>query len=129
MEPLWSLAGATSGNRWQIGRPRKRRNQAKTVATGCDQLPRDLDGKQGVCRGLPPVAGGPLPAREGVDLMLHWPGLSLAAAVRARALVATAAGARLADHGSILSGIHLLAGLSRAAEKWSTFGSRKVHHL
>jgi hypothetical protein len=42
--------------------------------------------------------------------MLHWPGLSLAAAVRARALVATAAGARLADHGSILSGIHLLAG-------------------
>jgi hypothetical protein len=48
MERLWSLAGATSGNRWQIGRPRKRRNQAKTVATGCDQLPWDLDGKEGV---------------------------------------------------------------------------------
>jgi hypothetical protein len=27
---------------------RKRRNQAKTVATGCDQLPWDLDGKEGV---------------------------------------------------------------------------------
>ncbi len=48
MERLWSLAGATSGNRWQIGRPRKRRNQAKTVATGCDQLPWDLHGKEGV---------------------------------------------------------------------------------
>jgi hypothetical protein len=48
MERLWSLAGATSGNRWQIGRPRKRRNQAKTVATSCDQLPWDLDGKEGV---------------------------------------------------------------------------------
>ena len=48
MERLWSLAGATSGNRWQIGRPRKRRNQAKTVAIGCDQLPWDLDGKEGV---------------------------------------------------------------------------------
>jgi hypothetical protein len=48
MERLWSLAVATSGNRWQIGRPRKRRNQAKTVATGCDQLPWDLDGKEGV---------------------------------------------------------------------------------
>src|SRR5436190_21049060 len=66
----------------------------------------------GSIRGLPPVAGGPLPAREGVDLILHWPGLSLAAAVRARALalVASAAVARFADHGSILSGIHLLAG-------------------
>jgi hypothetical protein len=48
MERLWSLAVATSGNRWQIGRPRKRRNQAKTVATGCDQLPWDLDGREGV---------------------------------------------------------------------------------
>jgi hypothetical protein len=48
MERLWSLAGATSGNRWQIGRPRKRRKQAKTVATGCDQLPQNLDGKEGV---------------------------------------------------------------------------------
>jgi hypothetical protein len=38
-------------NQWQPvanRRPRKRRNQAKTVATGCDQLPWDLDGKEGV---------------------------------------------------------------------------------
>jgi len=28
---------------------------------------RALHGKQGVCRGLPPVAGGPLPGKEGVD--------------------------------------------------------------
>jgi hypothetical protein len=39
MERLWSLAGATSGNRWQMPRRRKRRKQAETVALGCDQLP------------------------------------------------------------------------------------------
>jgi hypothetical protein len=48
MERLWSLAVATSGNRWQMQRLRKRRKQAKTVATGCHQLPWDLDGKEGV---------------------------------------------------------------------------------
>ncbi len=48
MERLWSLAGATSGNRWQTRRPRKRRIQAKTVATGCDQLPIGAHGKEGV---------------------------------------------------------------------------------
>jgi hypothetical protein len=48
MERLWSLAGATSGNRWQMRGPRKRRKQAKTVATGCDQLPFGAHGKEGV---------------------------------------------------------------------------------
>jgi hypothetical protein len=33
----------------------------------CHRLPETFHGKQGVCRGLPPVAGGPLPAREGVN--------------------------------------------------------------
>jgi hypothetical protein len=42
MERLWSLADAARGSRWQIGRPRKRRNQGKTVATGCHQLPWDF---------------------------------------------------------------------------------------
>jgi hypothetical protein len=46
MERLWSLAGATGGNRWQMPRLRKRLKQAKTVATGCDRLPLDLDGKE-----------------------------------------------------------------------------------
>jgi hypothetical protein len=32
------LAVAVSGNRWQMGTPRKRPKQAKTVATGCDQF-------------------------------------------------------------------------------------------
>jgi len=36
-------------------------------AVGCDRLRSALHGKQGVCRGLPSVAGGPLPAEEGVD--------------------------------------------------------------
>jgi hypothetical protein len=39
MERLWSLAVATGGNRWQMHEPRDRLEQAKTVATGCDQLP------------------------------------------------------------------------------------------
>jgi hypothetical protein len=39
MEHLWSRAVATGGNRSQMGLPRKRLEQAKTVAMGCDQLP------------------------------------------------------------------------------------------
>src|SRR5207244_11752476 len=93
MEPLWSPVVATGGNEWQIGSALRRRKDAKTVAVGCDQLPETFHGKQGVCRGLPPVAGGPLPAKEGGDVILLWLGLSLAAAVRAWALVATRAAA------------------------------------
>ena len=48
MERLWSLAGATSGNRRQVLRSRKRLKQAKTVATGCDQLPIGAHGKEEV---------------------------------------------------------------------------------
>ena len=40
MEPLWSPVVANSGNRWQIERPRKRLEYAKTVAVDCDRLPR-----------------------------------------------------------------------------------------
>src|SRR2546421_7512831 len=69
MEPLWSPVVATGGHRWQIGSAPKPRKHAKTVAVGCDRLRLALHGKQGVCRGLPPVAGGPLPAREEVDSM------------------------------------------------------------
>jgi hypothetical protein len=39
MERLWSRGGATGGNRSQMGKPRKRLEQAKTVAVGCDRLP------------------------------------------------------------------------------------------
>jgi hypothetical protein len=70
MEPLWSPVVATGRNRSQLEQPRKLPNQAKTVAVGCDQLPQGAHGKQGVCRGLPPVAGGPLPVKEGVDVLL-----------------------------------------------------------
>jgi hypothetical protein len=44
---------ATGGNRSQIARPRKRLNQAKTVATGCDQLPVGAHGKDGVSGSSP----------------------------------------------------------------------------
>jgi len=51
MEPLWSPGVATGGNRSQIAHTRKRWKQAKTVAVGCDQLPRD--GKAGVSGSSP----------------------------------------------------------------------------
>ncbi len=69
MEPLWSPVVANGGNSRQIDESRKPQKQAKTVATGCHRLREKLDGKQGVCRGLPPVAGGPIPAKEGVDVI------------------------------------------------------------
>jgi hypothetical protein len=65
----WSLYGAPwlqpvaiSG---KSAGPRKPQKQAKSVATGCHRLPETFHGKQGVCRGLPPAAGGPLPVKEG----------------------------------------------------------------
>src|SRR5439155_26926691 len=67
MSSLWSPAGATGRNQPQIALAKERQKQAKTVAVGCDRLPRGVHGKPGVCRGLPPVAGGPLPEKEGVD--------------------------------------------------------------
>jgi hypothetical protein len=48
MERLWSPAGATSSKHRQIGRPPKPRKQAKSVAVGCDWLPRASNGKEGV---------------------------------------------------------------------------------
>src|SRR6266487_2456267 len=47
----------------------KRPNQAETIASGGHQSPPTSHGKQGVCRGLPPGAGGPLPVREEVGLL------------------------------------------------------------
>src|SRR5215216_3529763 len=48
MEPLWSPAVATGRSRWQMGRPRKRLRQAKTVAVSCDRSPPRFHGKEGV---------------------------------------------------------------------------------
>jgi hypothetical protein len=48
MEPLWSPAVATGGNRWQMRRPQNGSDKAKTVAVGCDQLPEPFHGKEGV---------------------------------------------------------------------------------
>jgi hypothetical protein len=72
MEHLWSRAVATAGKRWQMGPPRKRLKQAKTVAVGCHRLPEKFHGKDGVCHRLPPVAEVPLSVKEGVDLQELW---------------------------------------------------------
>src|SRR5216110_3523431 len=67
MEPLWSPLVATGGNHCQNAQGRKPQKQAKSVATGCHRLPEKFHSKQGVCPGLPPVAGGPLPEKEEVS--------------------------------------------------------------
>ena len=59
-------------NRWQSAANRRAletQKQAESVAAGCHQLPEKFHGKQGVCGGLPPVAGGPLPEKEGVEVL------------------------------------------------------------
>jgi hypothetical protein len=53
MERLWSPAGATSGKHRQIGRPPKPLKQAKSIAVGCDWLPRASNGKEGVSGSSP----------------------------------------------------------------------------
>src|SRR5438093_9150091 len=65
MEPLWSPVVATGGTQWQIRSARNPPKQAESVAVGCERLPEKFHGKQGVCRGLPPVAGGPPPCEGG----------------------------------------------------------------
>jgi hypothetical protein len=48
MEPLWSPVVAIAGNQWQIGSESKPQEQAETVALGCDRLPMEVHGKEGV---------------------------------------------------------------------------------
>jgi hypothetical protein len=48
MEPLWSPGVATGRNQRQIEAARKPQKQAKSVAIGCDRLPREVHGKEGV---------------------------------------------------------------------------------
>jgi hypothetical protein len=57
--------GGNPRQRLSLGKPAER---VIIFAVVCDRLPIGAHGKQGVCRGLPPVAGGPLPEKEGVDL-------------------------------------------------------------
>ena len=53
MEPLWSRAVATGGNRSQMGKRQERLRRAKTVAVGCDPLPESFHGKEGVSGSSP----------------------------------------------------------------------------
>src|SRR5262245_51822918 len=48
MEPLWSPVVATGRNWSQMPRARRPRNQAKTVAVGCERLRKAAHGKEGV---------------------------------------------------------------------------------
>src|ERR671925_2129792 len=64
MEPLWSPAGATTGNRWQNGQHPKRLKQAKAVAAGCDRVRRAAHGKEGVDGSSPSEGFVLLPAHR-----------------------------------------------------------------
>lgn len=66
MEQLWSQAGATSGNLWQMGRARKPLKQADQQAIATHGNRFTAHGKEHVCHRLPPVAEDPLLVREGV---------------------------------------------------------------
>ena len=68
VEHLWSRAGATSGNWWQMGTARRRLKQAKTVAMGCDRLPIGAHGKEGVDGSSPSEGLQKAPANEQVLL-------------------------------------------------------------
>jgi hypothetical protein len=68
MERLWSLAVATSGNRSQMAKPRKRLRQAKTVAVGCDRLRIGAHGKEGV-DGSSPSEGSAKAPQSGAFLL------------------------------------------------------------
>jgi hypothetical protein len=61
MERLWSPAGATGGNRWQIEHPKKPLKQAdpQPVATPGNRFG---DGKEGVDGSSPSEGSGFLPA-------------------------------------------------------------------
>jgi len=48
MEHLWSPAGATGGNRWQMGHPRKRLKQADRQPMATDGNRFGPHGKEGV---------------------------------------------------------------------------------
>ena len=67
MEPLWSPVVATSRKRSQIARRRQARNQAETVAVGCEPLPATFHGKEGV-DGSSPSEGLEVPANQRVML-------------------------------------------------------------
>src|SRR6266496_147458 len=53
MEPLWSPVVATGGNRSRMRLPSEPQKQAVSVADGCERLPKEAHGKEGVDRSSP----------------------------------------------------------------------------
>ncbi len=66
MSSLWSPVVATGGNQWQIRSARNPPKRAKTVAVGCQQLPPNFHGKEGV-DGSSPSEG----SAKGPELALY----------------------------------------------------------
>src|SRR6266511_5467553 len=65
MEPLWSPVVATGGNWSQIALPPKPQKQAKTVAVGCDWLPREVMVSRASAVGCHPLREVPSLRRRG----------------------------------------------------------------
>jgi hypothetical protein len=71
MEPLWSPVVATGGNQWQIDRLSEPQKQAKSVATGCHRLRREVHGKEGVSGSSPEEGSAKAPQKRGFFRRLH----------------------------------------------------------
>jgi hypothetical protein len=69
LETNWKQALAISGNRLRSLQPQAWRYAGISLLLATSGEALGVHGKQGVCHGLPPVAGDPLPAKEGVDLL------------------------------------------------------------
>src|SRR5947207_13019082 len=92
MEPLWSPVVATGGNQPQTYRARRRRKQAKSVATVCHQLPEKFHGRRGrrfeSVRGLfKRPAQRPLIAQSHLLLVQHAVGMEPCMAPSGRKLL------------------------------------------
>ena len=65
MEHLWSPAGATGGNRWQMGHPRKPLKQADPQPVATHGNGSGAHGKEGV-DGSSPSEGSQNPRKTGI---------------------------------------------------------------
>jgi hypothetical protein len=104
MEPLWSPAGATSGNRWQIAVQRNHENKPNPLppaATGC--LRRSMVSRASAV-GCHPLREVPSLRRRGSIPLGNRRASLLLSALRAWALVTSAAGACL-DHACMRSAL------------------------
>src|SRR5512133_433373 len=102
METFWKNEGATGRERFEHFKPRNRLDKPNPLPPAAAGCPKNRMVSRASAVGCHPLREVPSLRRRGsTPIRDGW--LFLSAAARARALVATAAGACLADHAEILS--------------------------